>query len=112
MDGSQLPPAPQSIKTRPTPEQSIRKQLTDNRTCDSSRRGDASSPQIRLLGYLRSAAGRSTYPSESDLIFHDPEAQLKALALCDTNSTDNLQVGVSNSMKRHRSDYIFQVSAF
>jgi hypothetical protein len=43
-----------------------------------------------LFGYLREPAGRSTYPSESDQILHDPEAQPKVLALCDRASTDNL----------------------
>jgi hypothetical protein len=88
MDGSQLPPAPQSIKTRSSLERSNKKQLTDNRTSESSRRDDCLSDTS--FGYLRVSAGRSTYPSESDQMFHGPEVQPKVLALCDKNSTDNL----------------------
>ena len=82
MDGSQLPPAPQSIKTLSVPGRSHRKQLTDNRRNDASRmdRGIVRFPSV---GTLRRSTGRSTYPSDSDQIFHGPEAQPTAFALCD-----------------------------
>jgi hypothetical protein len=67
---------------------------------------------ILLLGYLRDSVGSSTYPSESDQIFHDPEAHPKALALCDRNSTDYLPSGRFNFEKRHQSRYVFEVITF
>ena len=82
MDASQLPPAPQSIKTLSVPERSHRKQLTDNRSSDASRM-DRGIWDMPSLGTLRRSAGTSTYPSDSDQIFHGPEAQPTAFALCD-----------------------------
>src|SRR5437762_686367 len=102
MDGSQLPPAPQSIKTRSMPERSNRKQLTDNRTSKPPRCGASVWLDIPLPGYLRDSTGRSTYPSESDQIFHDPEAQPKELGLCPRNSTEYLPSGRLDLVKRHQ----------
>src|SRR5690349_14147436 len=107
MDGSQLPPAPQSIKTLSVPGRSSRKQLTDNRSNDASRmdRGILCTPSF---GTLRSSAGKSTYPSDRDQIFQSPEAQPTAFAFCEVMIiecqpiADRWQLAPTSGESRHR----------